>query len=318
MNTIAKQIIEEIQKARYILIISHFNPDADTICSSLALSNYLRENKIKHKLYNKDKKIAPQSLNFLPLFDKITDQIPPFFDLAIYIDSANEQRTGFDLPNTKTINIDHHQSNSYFADLNYVDEKKASTAEVLYELFEANDITISKNIAQCLYVGIYDDSIGFTTPRVNGRTFQILDKLLQTKIDIGYISDQYKRRDSLAKYRLLPKILNTLTLHLEGSFACIHCENQWLKETGAILNECDDVVDMALNIGIVEVVAYFRLINAKVRVSLRSKGDVDVSLIASKFNGGGHKNAAGLSIEVDSIKNAKDLLLCELKNFVVK
>ncbi|MBD3840697.1 MAG: bifunctional oligoribonuclease/PAP phosphatase NrnA [Campylobacterales bacterium] len=303
------QIINTLLQARYVLIISHYNPDADTICSSLAISNFLKENNIKHKLYNKDKKIIPRSLDFLPLFEKITDQIPPFYDVAIYCDSATKDRTGFDAQNCLTINIDHHQSNNFFGDFNLVDDQKSSTAEVVFELLNGTNQKISKNIAMCLYVGIYDDSIGFTTPRVNGRTFEILNRLLETKIDIGYISDQYKRRESLAKYRLSSKIMQTMQLHREGTIATIYCDPIWLDETGAHVNDCDDIVDTTLNLAIVDMVFYFRIVNNKVRVSARSKGGVDVSEIAQQFNGGGHKNAAGMSIDSLDIHKSIDIVI---------
>lgn len=285
MKQTSNKIIETLLNARYVLVISHFNPDADTLGTSLALCNYLKENKIKHKLYNQDKNILPRQLDFLNLFDKITDQIPPFYDVAVYIDSANIQRTGFEAQNCKIINIDHHRSNDLFGDINFVYPEKSSTAEVLYEVFEASNCNISKNTAQCLYVALYDDSQGFTTPRVNSKTFKILDNLMQTGLDIGYISDQYKRRESLAKLRILPLILQTLQLHCEGKIATIYLEENWLKQTGAQINECDDAVDMCLNMAIVQMVLYFRIVKGKVRVSLRSKGDLDVSTIAGRFEG---------------------------------
>jgi phosphoesterase RecJ-like protein len=305
------KVFEKINNARYCLIITHINPDADTISCALALSNYMYENKIKHKVFN-ESNVLPRSLDFLPKFDKITNQLPKFYDLAIFVDCAVKTRVGFELEDgIEVINIDHHQSNDFFGNINIVDDSKSSTAEVLYKIFEANNISISKNIAECLYVGIYDDSIAFTTPRVNNQTFNIINKLVQTGINPSKIADNLLRRDSLARYRIMPKILDTLSLSKEGKVATVYLEDIWLKETGALVSECDDVVNMILNIAIVEVVAYLRIVNGKVRVSLRSKGSIDVSNIASKFNGGGHKNAAGLSIDTLDIDEAKKTLLKE-------
>jgi len=304
-----KDSLKLIKESHYILIVTHINPDADTISCALSLSNFMYENKIKHKVYNISKEL-PRVLDFLPKFDKITHQIPKYYDLIIYVDCADQKRVGIDVEhNAKIINIDHHQTNTNFANINIVDDSKASTAELLYYFFEVNNIDISKNIAQCLYVGIYDDSIAFTTPRTTQDTFRIVEKLLQTNISITKLANNLTRRDSLAKYRILPKILDTLELHFEGKFATVYLEPKWLNETGATLTECDDVVDMVLKISIVEAVGYIRNKNGKSRVSLRSKEDLDVSIIAKEFNGGGHKNAAGLSIELEDIKEAKDTLL---------
>ncbi len=308
-----KESLKLIQDAHYILIVTHLNPDADTISCALALSNFMFENKIKHKVYNSSSDI-PRVLNFLPKFDKITDQIPKYYDLVIYVDCADQRRVGIELVDgVKIINIDHHQSNDNFGTINIIDDSKASTAEVLYNFFEQNDLKISKNSAQCLYVGVYDDSIAFTTPRTSKETFQTINKLVATGISPSKIADNLLRRDSLARYRILPKILETLELHLEGKLASIYLDENWIKETGASTHECDDVVNMVLNIAIVEVVAYFRIINGKVRVSLRSKNDIDVSNIANNFNGGGHKNAAGLSVDTNIIDEAKVKVLEVIK-----
>ncbi len=302
-------IFETIKNSRYCLIVTHINPDADTISCALALSSYMDENKIKHKVFNESSDL-PSNLDFLPRFDKITDQVPKFYDLAVFVDCAVEDRVGLEVQKgVKIINIDHHQSNSFFGNINIVDDSKASTAELLYEVFEKENIPVSKNAAMCLYVGIYDDSIAFTTPRVDSRTFQIVNKLAQTGIDVGYISDNLLRRDSLSRYRIMPKILDTLQLRFEGKVATVYLENQWLDETGAKVRECDDVVNMVLNIAVVQLVCYFRTVNGKVRVSLRSKGDLNVSKIAENFNGGGHKNAAGLTMQTDNIVEAKKMLL---------
>ncbi|MEA3513079.1 MAG: bifunctional oligoribonuclease/PAP phosphatase NrnA [Campylobacterota bacterium] len=309
-------IFDEINSSRYVLIVTHKNPDADTISCGLALSNYMYENKIKHKVFNNEKSL-PNSLNFLNRFDKITHNTPEYYDLVIYVDCANKQRADIVLKeDIKVINIDHHKSNDNFADINIVDDKKASTAEVLYNLFEINDIKISKNTAICFYVGIYTDSIAFTTPRTDANTFKIVSKLLDIGIDVSYIADKLLRRDSLAKYRVIPKILNTLELINEGKIATIYLEDRWLNQTGATISECDEVVNMALNISIVEVVAYFRIIDNMIRVSLRSKGDIDVSKIANNFNGGGHKNAAGLSIKSVDIPSATIKVVSSIQRYI--
>ncbi len=309
-------IIDEIKSARYILILTHLNPDADTISCALALSNYCYENKIKHKVFNSSGEL-PINLNFLPKFDKITTQIPKFYDLVIYVDCADQYRVGVDLnKDIKVINIDHHQSNTNFADINIVDSTKASAAEVLYKVFENDNMEISKNTASCFYVGIYDDSIAFTTPRTDSSTFNIINRLVDIGISPSDIANNLIRRDSLAKYRIMPKILDTLSLYSEGKIASVYIEDIWIEETGANVNECDVVVDMILNIGVVEIVAYFREKDGKIRVSLRSKNEIDVSNIAKEFNGGGHKNAAGLSVDTLDIKDAMNKVITLIQSYI--
>lgn len=308
------QTLQAINEARYILIVTHLNPDADTIASSLALSNYLTENKKKHKVFNKDRYL-PRNLDFLPLFNKITHLLPKFFDLIIYIDCGDKERVGIDFDDKVTsINIDHHQSNKGYGTYNFIDISKSSTAEVLFDFFEKNNIILSKNSAECFYTAIYDDSLKFSAPRVDRSTFEKVSKLLETKIDPSYIAEQLNRRDSLAKYRVLPRILDSLELHFEGRIATIYLKEEWLKQSGATIKECDDAIDLVLNIKIVDIVIFARVINSKTRLSLRSKNNIHVNRIAEQFNGGGHSMAAGCSHESTNI----DLVLKEILEFCKK
>ncbi len=311
---IYKQALDLIKDSHYILIVTHINPDADTISCALALSNYFYENKIKHKVFNKMNHL-PKNLNFLSKFDKITDQIPKFFDLIIYVDCANRSRVGIEFDERiKVVNIDHHKSNDNFGIINIVDEYKASTAEVLYQFFKHNNLNISKQTGECLYTGIYDDSLKFSTPRCDESTFEVSNELVSLGLSPSYIADNLTRRDSLAKYRLLPKILDSLELHFEGKVASIYVKNDWLEETGADYRECEDVVNMILNIAIVNIAIFFRVSDGKTRVSIRSKNDIDVTFIAQQFNGGGHKMAAGCTCDTSDVFEAKDMILNYIKD----
>lgn len=315
-NDLMKQAYESILNAHYILVVTHINPDVDTLSCGLALSNYFSENKINHKVFN-GSSLLPRQLNFLSKFDKITNTLPKFFDLIIYVDAANKERIGTVFPeDIKSISIDHHQSNNYFADINIVDDSKGSTAELLYFFFQVNQLVISKKTAECLYSGIYDDSLAFTTVRTDANTFLVISELLKCKIDVSFIAEKLYKRESLAKFKMMSKIMNTLDLFAEGKIATVHLDAVWLKETGSEISECDDIVDRVLGIGIVQVVAYFRVLNGNVRVSLRSKKDIDVSKIASIFKGGGHQNAAGLSITSYEIEDAKRKVVKTILDYI--
>lgn len=302
-----------IEKSRYILIVTHVSPDPDTISSALALSNYLHENRIKHKVFNKKISDIPQRLNFLNKFDKITQEFPKSYDLMITVDCGTRNRTGFALPtDIPVINFDHHKSNDNFGTINLVDANKASTAEVIYDFFSFNGLYITKSTAEALYVGIYEDSIAFTTPRCDEFTYEKINFLVKCGADPSYISQKLIQRDSLAKYRIIPKIFESLELYEEGKIATIYCKPEWLDETGAVLHETEVVLDMILNMAIVKVALYFRVQNGKTRVSLRSKEKIDVSKVAHVFNGGGHLNAAGCSVETADLNEAKQIVLKEI------
>jgi bifunctional oligoribonuclease and PAP phosphatase NrnA len=309
--------LELINKSRYILIVTHINPDADTISSALALSNYFKENKVKHTIFNKMITL-PSNLDFLDNFHKINNQLPKFYDLIISVDCANLKRVGIKLDsNVDILNIDHHQSNDNFGLINIVDDTQSSNAEVLYSFFEKNNLNISKKVAQCLYVGLYDDSLAFTTPRCDSGSFEKANHLVRLGADPTFIADKLLRRDSLAKYRLMPLVFNTLELHLEGKVATIYVKDEWFKETGALYTECEEFVNTILRIGIVNISIFFRSSKNGIRASIRSKNNIDISNIASNFNGGGHKMAAGCTLDTGDIDSAKHILLDFIKELKI-
>lgn len=304
--------LELIEKSRYILIITHVNPDPDSIGSALALSNLFHENKIKHKVFNISSDL-PQNLDFIPRFEKITDQLPAFFDLAISVDCGTYKRLGFELdPSIPLINFDHHKSNNSFGAVNIVDPMKSSTAELVFEFFKHNGLYITKNSATALYVGIYDDTLAFSLGRCDELTFEKINFLVECGASPSEIANKLLRRDSLAKYRIIPKVLDSLELFKEGEVASIIAREEWFKQTGAHNRDCEDALDMIMSIAVVRIAIFVRIVNGGARVSLRSKGQIDVAKIAGEFGGGGHFNAAGCTIETLDVEKAKEIVLKEI------
>lgn len=304
--------LELIEKSRYILIITHVNPDPDSIGSALALSNLFHENKIKHKVFNVSADL-PQNLDFIPRFEKISDQLPAFFDLAISLDCGTYKRLGFELdPSIPLINFDHHKSNNNFGAVNIVDPMKSSTAELVFEFFKHNGLYITKNSATALYVGIYDDTLAFSLGRCDETTFEKINFLVECGASPSEIANKLLRRDSLAKYRIIPKVLDSLELYKEGEVASIVAKEEWFKQTGAHNRDCEDALDMIMSIAVVRIAIFVRIVNGESRVSLRSKGKIDVSKIAAEFGGGGHFNASGCTIETLDVEKAKEIVLKEI------
>ena len=304
--------LELIEKSRYILIITHVNPDPDSIGSALALSNLFSENKIKHKVFNVSDDL-PQNLNFIPRFEKITNQLPAFFDLAISVDCGTYKRLGFELDSSiPLINFDHHKSNEKFGIVNIVDPQKSSTSELIFDFFKHNGLYITKNSATALYVGIYDDTLAFSLGRCDETTFEKVNFLVECGASPSEIANKLLRRDSLAKYRIIPKVLDSLELFKEGEVASIVAYEEWFKQTGAHNRDCEDALDMIMSIAIVRIAIFVRVVNGVSRVSLRSKGQIDVSKIAGVFDGGGHFNAAGCTIESLDVKKVKEIILKEI------
>ncbi len=311
MNDYSKAL-ELIEKSRYILIITHVNPDPDSIGSALALSNLFYENKIKHKVFNVSSDL-PQNLDFIPRFEKITDQLPPFFDLAISVDCGTYKRLGIELDSSiPLINFDHHKSNENFGTINIVDSMKSSTSELVFEFFKHNGLYITKNSATALYVGIYDDTLAFSLGRCDESTFAKVNFLVECGASPSDIANKLLRRDSLAKYRIIPMVLDSLELYKEGTVASIIAKSEWFKQTGAHNRDCEDALDMIMSMAVVKIAIFVRIVNDTARVSLRSKGKIDVSQIAIHFGGGGHFNASGCTINTLDVEYAKNLVLKEI------
>ncbi|XPV83981.1 MAG: DHH family phosphoesterase [Halarcobacter sp.] len=121
------------------------------------------------------------------------------------------------------MNIDHHQSNNNFGLINIVNYEKSSTAEVVYDFFKFNGLYITKHTATALYVGIYDDSLSFTLNRCDELTFEKVNHFVKCGANPSAIANKLLRRDSLAKYRIIPKVLESLELYKEGGIASILC-----------------------------------------------------------------------------------------------
>ena len=314
----AKACWKTIEDSKFVLIVTHVNPDADTICSGLAISNILYEHDIAHAIFNIGTDI-PKSLDFLNRFDAITNRFPSKYDTLISVDCGDIRRLGFKpIGDLNFINIDHHKSNNNFGNFNFVDTSRSSTAEVVFDFLNANGIYISKNTAECIYLGIYDDSLGLSVERCDSKTFDMLSVLTKCGANPGFIGNQFLRRDALGKYKILPKILNTLTFHKNSDIASIYVKSAWIEETNSTYNDSKDALDMIFRIDSVMIALFFREENNTIRVSLRSKNGIDVSVIAKRFDGGGHKQSAGCTIHETDIEKAINMVVGSINGTTIQ
>ena len=154
--------------------------------------------------------------------------------------------------------------------------------------------------------------MAFSLGRCDEKTFEKVNFLVECGASPSEIANKLLRRDSLAKYRIIPKVLESLELYKEGEVASIIALSQWFKQTGAHNRDCEDALDMIMSMAIVKIAIFVRVVNGVARVSLRSKGKIDVSKIAQIFDGGGHLNASGCTIETLDVIEAKEIVLKEI------
>ena len=143
-------------------------------------------------------------------------------------------------------------------------------------------------------------------------TFDKVNHLVEFGASPSFIANKMIRRDSLAKYRIIPKVLESLDLYEEGKIASIYAKEEWFKETGAHNRDCEDALNMVMSMQIVHIAFFVRIVNGVSRISLRSKGKIDVSKIAGTFDGGGHFNAAGCTVDSLDIENVRKRILKEI------
>jgi len=288
-----QQLIEDSNK---ITLVSHIDPDGDTLGSSLAFYLALKKiGKKSVKLYNKTDSISNR-YDFLPSFSKLTHQFPQNCDLVISFDCGSFKRLGIEKGDFKIINIDHHQSNELFGDLNIVEPSQPSTSAVVFNILKELDIEISKDIALSIYTALAEDTNFFTDTTTDTKAFELAMILTKKGADPSIVGDNLTRRNSLAFLRLEALFIDNMQLKKDGKIAIGFVDSSMLKRSGALRYDTAHLADILQSLATVKL-SIFSLEDesGNVKFSLRSDC-VDVSKIAAKYGGGGHKNSAGFSI----------------------
>ena len=254
---------------------------------------------------------VPNSFNYLTSINNTVDR--DNYGLGIVVDCSNKDRIGqtnneFDRCK-KTIVIDHHVSNTYFGDVNFVEEKTSSCCQIIYYLFKSWKIKFTREIAEALILGMLTDTSGFANDNVDKNTFMMVAELLDTGIDFHKIYYNILSKKNRAQYLLTKLVFNRLELLCDGKIAFAYITKKDLDDVGALNGDHEGLVDIGRNIDGVEVSIFVREDNG-FRVSFRSNGKVLVNNIASKFGGGGHSMAAGAKIN-NNFEETKKMLIEE-------
>jgi len=311
-----KEVEGLLSKSQNITILTHLNPDADTLGTGLGIYNLLKKDKSKKIEIVNASKSLPKYLDFLPSYEKIKHKIDFEDSLIITCDAGSIDRLGFDVTDREILNIDHHKSNHYYGEVNVVDEMAASASQVAYALFK-QIYEIDASVATCFYAGLLSDTQYFTTNLVDKEVFEIANALVEAGANPSEIAFHFRQRCSLSALRILEKALHSLTLYHEAKIAVITITQEDIVETGAIMPDMEGLVDYAKSLATVEIAfCVVELEKGAIRVSLRSKG-VDVEQVASAFGGGGHKVAAGFTLEESQLQESIDTILKKINNLGV-
>lgn len=314
---ILKKIAEEIRAGQDFLISSHENPEGDAIGSILALGLALKELGKDVLILNQDP--TPETLSFLPGAAEIVHQAPAngVFDAAFALDCGDKQRLGEEFAKVpkirKVINIDHHVSNSYFGDINFVDPLASSTAEIICDLLRILPVALSPAVAENIYTGMLTDTGSFRYSNTSPKTFAAARMCLLSGVEPWKVAEKVYETQPLPRLRLLPRVLETLEVAENGRISSVLVTQQMMSETGSSVALTEDFINFPRSLKGAEVALLFREVTpVKYRVSMRSRGRVNVARIAAHFQGGGHPGAAGCSVE-GSLSEVKAKVLEQVK-----
>ncbi len=314
--SISEEILSLFKAKKNIVLLPHIIPDGDTLGSSLALKAGLE--KMHHKVFIVLDDEIPNNLNFL-IKNKCVYTSEQFCslkiipDLIITIDCSDidrlEDRRQIINDCENILNIDHHKTNSFYGKFNLIDKNSAATGEIIYTLLKELNVMIDKDMATSLYVALSTDTGSFKYSNTTSRTLRIAAELLDKKIDIELINLELYQNKPMNKVNLLKETLNTLETFINNRVSIMCITQKSLEKSNLTYKDTDGIVEFGRDIEGIEIAILIKEISsAKVKVGLRSKGNIDVSKIAKIFGGGGHKNASGCTID-DNIENAKKLLL---------
>lgn len=304
------EVLQSITEHNKFLLTSHSRPDGDAIGSVLALSQVLRSIGKEVDVILSD--AVPAIYRRLPQSATIkhAKQVNGDYDVAVILECDSLSRTGLkglDASGRVLVNIDHHASAKPFAHVNWIDSSACATAQMIFQLTKAlaasrsgmgrstKPSTITADVATCLYTAVLTDTGSFCFQGTSAETFALAEELVRAGADPARIAQKVYFANPESKMRLLGAALTSL--QRKGELAWMQVSNAQMKELAALEEDCEGLVNYALGIAGVEVAIFFReLPDGRYRVSLRSKGAVNVAKIAERFGGGGHECASGCSL----------------------
>jgi phosphoesterase RecJ-like protein len=291
------RIADEIRKRQRFVLSSHVRPDGDAIGSQLAMAFALWQLGKEVRLVNCDQ--APAPMMVFPGVSRIevAGRIDDPGDAVIVMECGDLTRTGVDgFERGFVINIDHHLGNSNYGALNWFDGTAAACGEMVFELIAELGVPLTPDIATHVYVAILTDTGSFHYSSISPRTFDICRQCVEAGIDPPAIAGAIFDSNSLGRLKLFGAVLSKMELDATGRVATVYVDQKLAQECGGTYEDTEGIVNLPLTVKEIEAVAFFKEAGPDDwRVSMRSKGEIDVNAVAKEFGGGGHKNASGCS-----------------------
>jgi phosphoesterase RecJ-like protein len=309
-------IVDALVSNDKFFLATHLNPDGDAIGSAVALALALKSMGKDVTVYDLDG--VPSTCSFLPGSDMVVTSIrPEDIDgaMLVILDCNDSVRAGLkDVKFERSMVIDHHKTESAFGDIKWVDPKEPATGAMIFKLLKAMGLEVTSDIAINLYAAIAIDTGTFRYGNTSAEVLDIAAELVRAGARPAIISDRLYNSWTPERYRLFSLVQGEV--RIEGAIALSHVSRSMYNESGATSEDTENFVNFPMLMDNVKVSVLFKENEGNLwKMSLRSKDDIDVSQVAEKFNGGGHKNAAGCKLEgnfnmvVNTIKEAIEKII---------
>jgi bifunctional oligoribonuclease and PAP phosphatase NrnA len=289
------ELVNRIKQGKRFVLASHQRPDGDAIGSAMAMALALQS-------IGKDATVVtdatpPAFLQPFPGVDtvRVTTEITEGYDAALIMECSELSRTGvtgFD--RSPVFNIDHHPGNTGYGAINWVDESAAACGEMAFTLIEALGAPLTASVATHIYLAVLTDTGSFHFSHLTPRTYEIAKRCVEAGADPAWIARTHYDSNTLARVRIFGAVMNGMVIVDEGRVALLAITRRTMDDLGGTNDDLEGLINFPLTVKAIEAVAFFKDIgDSDWRVSMRSKGTVDVGAIARAHGGGGHTNAAG-------------------------
>jgi phosphoesterase RecJ-like protein len=297
-STPVRQIRDEIMRRQRFLLTSHARPDGDSIGSQLAMAFALEALGKQVRIVNADP--APEHYQDFPGMDRIeiAGSASADVDAVIVMECSDLTRTGVTgLEGAFLINIDHHAGNRLYGAVNWHDESAAACGEMVFDLIRELGVPFTLEIATHVYLAILTDTGSFHHSNITPRTFDICRQTVEAGVNPAAMARRVFDSNSFGKLKLIGALLDSMELLDDGRLALLYMDDTMLEACNCTNNDTEGLINLPLTAREIQAVVFFKVgPTGEVRVSMRSKYDVDVRQVAGAFGGGGHKNAAGFTV----------------------
>ena len=288
---------DAIRERQRFVIASHVRPDGDAVGSQMAMAYALRQLGKEVRVVSCN--LAPPPLHAFPGVSEIEilEHVDDPGDAVIVMESGDLTRTGVTgLERGYIINIDHHVGNSMFGAINWFDVSAAACGEMVFDLIGALGVPLSHDIAVHLYVAILTDTGSFHHSNITPRTFEICRQCVEAGVNPAAVARSVFDNNNMGRLRLMGAVLDRMQLDRTGQLATLSVDEHLVTACDGTYEDTDGLINLPLTVREIQAVVLFKEVGPDDwRVSMRSKGNVNVNAVAREFGGGGHKNASGCS-----------------------